>query len=79
MSFIPFIVFIVLIITTTFVQGSLSDGASWIPAFMTPILAFFFPKNAKFSSGTIISGMASKEAILPVVCCIVAGVFSRIH
>ncbi|MFT5875600.1 MAG: Na+/H+ antiporter NhaC [Clostridium sp.] len=78
MSFIPFIVFIVLIVMTTFVEGSISDGALWIPAFMALIVAFFFAKNKKLYSETIINGMASKEAILPVVCWIFAGVFSRI-
>lgn len=78
MSFIPFIVFLVLIIMTTFVAGSISNGALWIPAFMALIVAFFFAKDKTLYSDTIISGMASKEAIIPVVCWIFAGVFSRI-
>lgn len=78
MSFIPFIVFIVLIVLTTFVAGSISNGALWIPAFMALVVAFFFAKDKKVFSDTIISGMASKEAIIPVVCWIFAGVFSRI-
>lgn len=78
MSFIPFIVFLVLIIMTTFVAGSISNGALWIPAFMALIVAFFFAKDKKIYSETIIKGMASKEAIIPVVCWIFAGVFSRI-
>ncbi len=78
MSFIPFIVFLVLIVMTTFVAGSISNGALWIPAFMAMIVAFFFAKNKKVFSETIISGMASREAIIPVVCWIFAGVFSRI-
>ncbi|MBA1334120.1 MAG: putative membrane protein [Firmicutes bacterium] len=78
MSFIPFIVFIVLIVLTTFVQSSISDGALWIPAFMALIAGFFFAKDKKLYSETIISGMASREAIVPVVCWIFAGVFSRI-
>ncbi|SNR91462.1 transporter, NhaC family [Anaerovirgula multivorans] len=78
MSFIPFIVFLVLIVITTFVHGSISDGALWIPAFMALIIAFFFAKNKKLYSETIINGMASREAIVPVVCWIFAGVFSRI-
>lgn len=78
MSFIPFIVFLVLIIMTTFVAGSISDGALWIPAFMALIVAFFFAKDKTLYSDTIINGMASKEAIIPVVCWIFAGVFSRI-
>ncbi|WP_279289009.1 Na+/H+ antiporter NhaC family protein [Anaerosolibacter carboniphilus] len=78
MSFIPFIVFLVLIVMTTFVVGSISDGALWIPAFMALIVAFFFAKDKKYYSEVIINGMASKEAIIPVVCWIFAGVFSRI-
>jgi len=78
MSFIPFIVFLVLIVMTTFVAGSISDGALWIPAFMALIVAFFFAKDKKNYSEVIINGMASKEAIIPVVCWIFAGVFSRI-
>ncbi len=77
-SFIPFIVFIVLIILTTFAFGSISNGALWIPAFMALVVAFFFAKDKKLYGETIISGMASKEAIIPIVCWIFAGVFSRI-
>jgi len=78
MSFIPFIVFLVLIVLTTFVAGSISNGALWIPAFMALIVSFFFAKDKKKYADTIISGMASREAIIPVVCWIFAGVFSRI-
>ncbi|SHK03046.1 transporter, NhaC family [Geosporobacter subterraneus DSM 17957] len=78
MSFIPFIVFLLLIVMTTFIAGSISDGALWIPAFMALIIAFFFAKDKKYYSEVIINGMASKEAIIPVVCWIFAGVFSRI-
>lgn len=77
-SFIPFIVFLILIILTTFYYGSISDGALWVPAFMALIVAFFFAKDKILYGETIISGMASKEAIIPVVCWIFAGVFSRI-
>lgn len=77
-SFIPFVVFLTLIILTTFLFGSISDGALWIPAFMALIISFFFAKDKQLFSDTIIGGMASKEAIIPVVCWIFAGVFSRI-
>lgn len=77
-SFLPFIVFIAMIILTTFYYGSISDGALWVPAFMALVVAFFFAKDKRFYADTIISGMASKEAIIPVVCWIFAGVFSRI-
>lgn len=77
-SFLPFIVFIAMIVLTTFYFGSISDGALWVPAFMALVVAFFFAKDKKRYADTIISGMASKEAIIPVVCWIFAGVFSRI-
>ncbi len=77
-SFLPFVVFIGLIILNTFYFGSISDGALWVPAFTALIVAFFFAKNKKQFSATIIRGMASEEAIIPIVCWIFAGVFSRI-
>lgn len=77
-SFLPFIVFIGMIILTTFYFKSISDGALWVPAFMALVVAFFFAKDKRFYGETIIDGMASKEAIIPVVCWIFAGVFSRI-
>lgn len=78
MSFIPFLVFLVLIIVTTFIYGSISDGALWIPAFMAVVVGFFFAKNKQYYSDAIIEGIASKEALIPVVCWLFAGVFSRI-
>ncbi|WP_326907879.1 Na+/H+ antiporter NhaC family protein [Sedimentibacter sp. MB31-C6] len=77
-SFVPFLVFLVLIITTTFHFGSISDGALWLPAFMAIVVGLFFAKNKKDYSNAIIEGMASKEAIIPIVCWLFAGVFSRI-
>ncbi|XVG95972.1 Na+/H+ antiporter NhaC family protein [Eubacteriales bacterium KG127] len=77
-SLLPFIIFIAAIITTTFGWKSISDGALWIPAFLAIFLPFFLAKDKKFYSETVISGMASKEAIVPVVCWIFAGVFSRV-
>jgi Na+/H+ antiporter NhaC len=77
-SFIPFLVFLVLIITTTFIFGSISDGALWIPAFMAIVVGFFFAKDKQHFSSAVIDGMASKEALIPVVCWLFAGVFSRI-
>ncbi|ABW20353.1 Na+/H+ antiporter NhaC family protein [Alkaliphilus oremlandii] len=77
-SFLPFAVFLGMIILTTFYFGSISDGALWLPAFSALVVAFFFAKDKALYSDTIISGMASKEAIIPIVCWIFAGVFSRI-
>lgn len=77
-SFLPFVIFIALIVWTTFYHASISDGALWLPAFSALIIAFFFAKDKKSYSETLISGMASTEAIIPIVCWIFAGVFSRI-
>ena len=77
-SFLPFAVFLGMIILTTFYFGSTSDGALWVPAFSALVVAFFFAKDKALYSETIINGMASKEAIIPIVCWIFAGVFSRI-
>ncbi|MEG0779814.1 MAG: Na+/H+ antiporter NhaC family protein [Oscillospiraceae bacterium] len=78
MSFLPFVIFLVLIVCTTFLWGSISDGALWLPAFLALIVTFFFAKNKRHYADAIIEGMASKEAIIPVVCWLFAGVFSRI-
>lgn len=77
-SFLPFVVFLVLIILTTFLWGSISDGALWVPAFSALLLPFFLAKDKAHYANAIIDGMASKEAIMPIVCWIFAGVFSRI-
>ncbi|MBR5488778.1 MAG: sodium:proton antiporter, partial [Firmicutes bacterium] len=78
MSFLPFIIFIALIILTTFFWQSISDGALWVPAFTAIIIPFFFAKDKKHYADAVIDGMASREAIIPVVCWIFAGVFSRV-
>lgn len=65
MSFLPFVIFLVLIVLTTFHFGSISDGALWLPAFLALIVAFFFAKNKRQYAETMIAGMASKEAIIP--------------
>lgn len=78
MSFLPFIVFIVLIIMTTFVWRSISDGALWLPAFLALVISFFLAKDKRHYAETIVKGLASREAIMPVVCWLFAGVFSRI-
>ncbi len=77
-SFLPFIVFLAMIILTTFHFGSISDGALWVPAYTALIVAFFFAKDKKLYANTIINGMANRDAIVPIVCWIFAGVFSRI-
>ena len=77
-SFLPFIVFLGMIVLTTFIWGSISDGALWVPAFTAILLPFFLAKDKKQYAEVVIEGMASKEAIVPVVCWIFAGVFSRI-
>ena len=77
-SFLPFIIFIAMIIVTTFMWRSISDGALWVPAFTAIIIPFFLAKDKRHYANAVIDGMASREAIIPVVCWIFAGVFSRI-
>lgn len=77
-SFLPFVIFLVLIVLTTFIWGSISDRALWVPAFSALLIPFFLAKDKRHYASAIIDGMASKEAIIPVVCWIFAGVFSRI-
>ena len=78
MSFLPFIVFLGMIILTTFYFGSISDGALWVPAYLALVVAFFFAKDKKLYANTIINGMASKDSIIPIVCWIFAGVFATV-
>ncbi len=77
-SFVPFIVFLTLILTFTFFWKSISDGALWVPAFMAILITFFFAKDKKKYAFAIVDGIASREAIMPVICWFFAGVFSRI-
>lgn len=77
-SLLPFVIFIVTIIITTFVWGSISDGALWVPAFLALLIPFFLSKDKKQYSQVVISGMASEECLVPIVCWIFAGVFSRV-
>ncbi len=78
MSFLPFIIFITLIIVNTFHFGSISDGALWVPAFTALVVSFFFAKDKRHYSATIIKGMASEKSIIPIVCWLFAGVFSNV-
>lgn len=77
-SFMPFMIFIILIFLTTFIWGSISDGALWLPAFCAILIPFFLSKDKKHYSNIIIEGMANRDCIIPIVCWIFAGVFSRI-
>lgn len=77
-SLLPFVIFIITIITTTFVWSSISDGALWVPAFVALVIPFFFAKDKKYYSEVIIEGMASKDCLVPIVCWIFAGAFSRV-
>lgn len=78
MSLLPMVIFIALIIVTTFVWGSISDGALWVPIFMGLVIPFFLAKDKKHYSETLIMGMASKDTAFPIATWLFAGVFSRI-
>lgn len=77
-SLLPFVIFIIAILFTTFYHRSISDGALWVPPFLAIIIVFFLAKDKKHYADTLIKGMASTEAIVPIVCWLFAGVFSRI-
>lgn len=77
-SFLPFALFTLFIITTTFVWSSSSDGALWLPPFLALVISFFFAKDKTRYTEVVVEGMASKEALLPVVCWLFAGTFSGI-
>lgn len=78
MSLLPFGIFIVLIVLTTFIWRSISDGALWVPAFVALLVPFFFAKDKKRYSEAIIAGIAKRDCLIPVVCWFFAGVFSRV-
>ena len=78
MSFLPLGLFLVGIIYTTFFVGSISDGALWLPAFLAICISLFFAKDKKVYTNAVINGIASPDAIIPVICWFFAGVFSRI-
>jgi Na+/H+ antiporter NhaC len=78
MSFLPIVLFIILIVVTSFAWGSTSDGACWVPAIISLMLPFFFAKDKKMYADTIIDGLASKDTAVPIACWIFAGVFARV-
>ncbi len=77
-SLLPMILFIGFIILTTFVWGSISDGALWLPIFLALVIPFFLAKDKKHYSACLVSGMASKDTAFPICTWLFAGVFSRI-
>ena len=77
-SFLPFAIFVAAIVLTTFVWGSISDGALWLPAFLALVVPFFLARDKRAYTEALVGGMASREAIAPVVCWLFAGVFSAL-
>lgn len=77
-SFLPFAIFVAAIVVTTFAWGSISDGALWLPAFLALVIPFFLARDKRAYTEALVGGMASREAIAPVVCWLFAGVFSAL-
>lgn len=77
-SFLPFVVFVAAAAVTTFAWGSISDGALWLPAFLALVLPFFLARDKRAYTEALVGGMASREAVAPVVCWLFAGVFSAL-
>lgn len=77
-SFLPLALFVVLIITTTFGWGSISDGALWVPAFVALVIPFFLSKDWRHYANAIMDGIGNRNTAVPIVCWIFAGVFARV-
>lgn len=77
-SFLPFVIFLGMIVVTTLWWSSISDGALWVPAFVAILVPFFLARDKSRFADVVVRGMASREAIIPVVAWIFAGVFSRV-
>ena len=77
-SFLPFAIFVAAIVLTTFVWGSISDGALWLPAFLALVVPFFLARDKRAYTEALVGGMASREAIAPVECWLFACVFSAL-
>lgn len=76
--FLPMLLFVVGIIVAIMGFKSGTDGALWVPGYLALLITFFLAKNKKEYTNAIIEGVANKDAILPIVCWLFAGVFSRI-
>ena len=77
-SLLPIVLFIVGIAVTTFIWGSISDGALWVPIFLALVISFFLAKDKRHYSECLIEGMGSKDVAFPICTWLFAGVFSRI-
>ena len=74
-SLLPIVLFIVGIAVTTFIWGSISDGALWVPIFLALVITFFLAKDKRHYSECLIEGM---DVAFPICTWLFAGVFSRI-
>ena len=76
--FLPMVLFVVGIIVAIMGFKSGTDGALWVPGYLALAATFFLAKNKKEYTNAVIEGVANKDAILPIICWLFAGVFSRI-
>lgn len=77
-SFMPIALFVILIILTTFFCGCTSNGATWVPAFLSLLFPLFLAKDKKAYAEAIIGGISDKNAAIPISCWIFSGVLARI-
>ncbi|GAB6137982.1 Na+/H+ antiporter NhaC family protein [Halanaerobaculum tunisiense] len=76
-SFLPFIVFLIVAISISVMKAPDTKGM-WVGAVLGIMIAFFFAKDKDKYSQTIIDGMASPTAIVPVAAWIFAGLFGHL-
>lgn len=78
MSFSPIVIFVLLTIICSFVFQTYGSGAQWLPAFVAISVSMFFAKNKVHYATTVMNGFADKNAAVPIICWIYAGVFARV-
>src|SRR6056297_123119 len=76
-SFLPFLIFIIFALAISIMKAPDVKGM-WVGAVMGIMIAFLFAKEKNKYSQTIIDGMASPIAIVPVAAWIFAGLFGQL-
>lgn len=77
-SFIPILMFVVVAIIIAFTMEEVTIQAMWVGILSGIIVTFFLAKDKNLYDETIIKGMCSKVALIPVAAWIFAGVFATV-
>ena len=76
-SLLPFLIFIAISISIAILKAADVKGM-WIAGMAGIMITFFLAKNKMDYAESIIEGMASKTAIVPIACWIFAGLFTAV-